>query len=65
MVIKLLDAIPAGWMMWKIWASFWRRLERFSRHSVWSKCLKKGGDSFEGKMCAVRFGGQEFHRTFI
>lgn len=44
-----------------------RRLERVSGHSVWSKDLGKGGNSFRGQNDAVRWlvRGQEFHSSFI
>lgn len=45
-VIRLLGAISACWMVWNIWAGSWGRFEWAFRHSVWSNDLGKGGGGF-------------------
>lgn len=46
MLIRLLDAISASWMVWIIWTGSWGRFEGRFGHSVWNNDLRKGGEGF-------------------
>lgn len=51
MVIRLLDEIPAGWMVWNIQEGYWGGPEGAFGHSVWT--LEREKRPSGGKMHAV------------